>query len=201
MPDLVVIGHVTCDVIDGNERLGGAASYVSLTAARLGMSVTTVTAAPASFSLLGELSREPRISVERQDSAAVTRFALDYSGPLRRMRLLEQASVITRPKATAQFVYLAPVIGEVPYAALAWFPGSAVVIGLQGWMRDAAPDGSMRPIDPPEARLLSSASAVCFSEHDHPEPERLAAALAKYVPVVVVTRGMRGATLYDVGGV
>ncbi len=199
MLDLVVLGNVTHDVIDGSDRLGGAVSYVSLAATRLGMNAGLVTAAPPGFALMEPLRHVIGLDVEQQDAPTATSFALDYSGPVRRVRLLERGAGIAKPTSTAPFVFLGPVMGEVPLEALTWFRGSRIVIGLQGWMRDADADGFVIPSEPPSPGLLSSATAVIFSEHDHPRADAIATALAAHVPIVVVTRAEKGATLFDAG--
>jgi sugar/nucleoside kinase (ribokinase family) len=47
--------------------------------------------------------------------------------------------------------------------------------------------------------VLAKAHAIVFSEHDHPNAEALARHIASRVPIVVLTRGARGATLFDRG--
>jgi hypothetical protein len=199
MIDLAVLGNVTHDVIDGSARLGGSVSYVSMAAARLGMRVGLVTAAPAGFSLMEPLRHVAGMTVPRQDAAAATSFALDYSGPVRRVRLLERGTMLARPALAAPFVFLGPVMGEVPLEALRWFPASRLVIGLQGFLRATDAEGYVIATEPPPAPVFASASAVVFSELDHPAADDLAAALAAHVPIVVVTRAERGATLFDAG--
>ena len=199
MFDLAVLGNVTHDVIEGSDRLCGAVSYVSLAATRLGMTASLVTAAPADFDLMEPLRRVPGLAVEQQPADAATSFTLDYSGPVRRVRLLERGSMIVRPVSSAPFVFLGPVMGEVPIEALGWFPGSRIVVGLQGWMRATDAEGYVTAAEPPPPEVLAAATAVVFSEHDHPRADELARALATRVPIVVVTRAAQGATLFDGG--
>ena len=199
MVDFAVLGNVTHDVIDGSDRLGGAVTYVSLAASRLGMTTGLVTAAPLDFPLMAALHEVPTLTIEHQPASTATSFTLDYSGPVRRVRLLHRGSPIVKPTASAPWVFLGPVIGEVPVHALDWFRGSRIVIGLQGWMRAPGADGYVVAAEPPSLDLLASATAVIYSEHDHPRPDELAAELASRVPIVVVTRAERGATLFDAG--
>ena len=75
---------------------------------------------------------------------------------------------------------------------------------LSSWMSSSLSDSSGKGIDADaiisSAYGFASATAVCFSEHDHPRSEELAVNLARHVPIVVVTRGSQGATLYDASG-
>ena len=59
MVDLLVVGHVTRDEVDGGVRLGGAGSYAALAAACLGYETALVTVAPPDDPLLEPLRRAP----------------------------------------------------------------------------------------------------------------------------------------------
>src|SRR6185295_1300946 len=90
--DLLVIGHVTRDEVDGGLRLGGAASYAALAAARLGYETALVTVAPPDDPLLEPLRRAPRLNVHCVASDVMTTFALDYAGAQRRLWLRRRAT-------------------------------------------------------------------------------------------------------------
>jgi sugar/nucleoside kinase (ribokinase family) len=205
MPDFVIAGHVTRDLIVRDdsapeERLGGAASYCSQTAARLGVDVELVTTAPADFGLLDDVRNDPHITVREQVSTSVTTFGLDYRAGVRTVRLLERAPSVTKPTlGPTRLAYLGPVIGELSEEAFDWFPGAQLTVGLQGFMRETDANGLIRAKEPPALEVLAKAHTVVFSEHDHPKAEALARHIASRVPVVVLTRGARGATLFDHG--
>src|SRR4051794_28826758 len=57
LPELLVLGHVTCDNLVGGttSRLGGAAAFAARAAAHLGVRTAVVTAAPKTFTLLAPL--------------------------------------------------------------------------------------------------------------------------------------------------
>src|SRR5688500_14607016 len=94
-PDLLVLGHVTRDEIGGQVRPGGAAAFAARAAAALGLRTALVTAAPPHDPLLGELRALDGVSLHVRPSPAITTFALDYSGPTRRLRLLAVAPPLT----------------------------------------------------------------------------------------------------------
>lgn len=204
-PELVVVGHVTRDLIGGEERLGGAASFAAMTAAALGIRTGLVTTAPEGFRLLAPLAEHPCIALARQDSATVTTFELDYSGPTRAVFLRERAPSIVAASVPEAFrdatvVYLGPVIGECGGELAGVFTKARVAVGLQGWLRGVEPTGRVVPALLAEARdPPANLHVACFSELDHPDAEELARELARRVDFVALTRGARGATVYERG--
>src|SRR6185503_13184471 len=71
MPRLLAVGHVTFDLREGREVLGGSVSYAALTAQRLGWTAGVLTAAGADFDPAREL---PGVEVFVSPSSATTRF-------------------------------------------------------------------------------------------------------------------------------
>ena len=205
-PELVVLGHVTRDLITGHESLGGAAAFAARAASCFGVRTGVVTAAPPDFELLRELTRDPNVEVRRARAEQVTTFALDYSGPVRSVRLLHRAPPLAPADLPAAWrapslAYVAPVCGECPRRLVTRLAARALVVGAQGWLRGFARDGRVVPRIRAEAlRLPSGILALVFSELDHPAAEALAVGFARQVPVVALTRGGAGATLL-VGGV
>lgn len=195
--DLLVVGHVTRDLIGGRERLGGAAAYAARAASEQGLVVDLVTSAPSDFALLDPLLADPRVRPTILPASEPTTMALTYAGGTRTIHLRGRAPDIdVLPESTSPVVYLAPVAGEVPPSLARALAPRRVVVGLQGWMRRFGPDGVVLPADPPP---LEGVHAVVFSELDHPDAEAIAARLARDLPVVALTRGARGATLYADG--
>lgn len=202
---IVVVGHAARDVIlrrdapPSSPVLGGAVSYIGLAAAALGATVDIVTVAPEHEALLAPLDSDARITVTRSSAAPLTSFALDYTGKNRVVRLTHRAPTIDdvpERLRSASVAILAPVAAELPPASLGWFPNAQLTVGLQGFMRSARADGSLVAVEPPSMR---GANAVCLSDGDHPQAEMIARKLAAEVPIVVLTRGARGASLFHDG--
>ena len=192
--DLLVVGHVTRDLVAGEERLGGAASYAALAAASRGLIVELVTVGPSHWTLLAPILTHPNIRATVLPADVPTTFRLVYESGARSVFRHALAPSIDVPGTTCPVVYLAPVAGEIaPDAALRFGRDAFVVAGLQGWMRAVDEAGRVRAIDPPQ---LHGIHAAILSEHDHPRADALAAELARGIAVVVVTRGARGATVY-----
>jgi 1D-myo-inositol 3-kinase len=210
VPQLLVVGHVTRDELATGAQLGGAASYAARAAARLGVDVALVTVAPPEDPLLEALRTTPGLRLHCLASDVMTTFALAYAGGRRSLRLRQRARRIDPgdiPSAwrDAPVAYLGPVAGECggTLCAGARFVGA----GLQGWLRRAAPDGTVEPALAPDALRPPPLGAAIVSELDHPDAGAIAARFAAAGATVAITRGARGATVlagdqrFDVGAV
>lgn len=204
-PRLVTAGHVTRDVIRGKHYLGGAAAFAARMANALEVPNGLVTVAPGDFEFLPELSALGHCELHRQDANSATVFELNYSGPTRTLRVREQApdvdpDDIPEPFLHTPLLYLAPVINECSRALAERFENAWVTVGLQGWLRRLDATGTVCPSLRKRAlRPPSNCRLVCFSELDHPRAADLAERLADLVPLVALTRGARGASIYADG--
>lgn len=200
MIDYLVIGHICADLQpDGTTQLGGTALFAALTAYHLGLRVGIMTACAPDF----DLSALPAdVAIIRQPSAATTLFENRYHATGRTQLLHARAASIdltALPDAwrSAPIVHLAPIIAEVPPAAAQRFPGSHVGVTPQGWLRSV---GAARLVLQSPAALLDqhwrNVQTVVLSEEDIRGDEALVVALAERVPVVVLTRAERGATVF-----
>jgi 1D-myo-inositol 3-kinase len=200
-PELLVLGHVTCDDFGGELRLGGAATYAARAAVVLGIETALVTVAPPGSPLLAPLEGMAGLSLHVSPSEAMTTFAVDYRGPRRRLVLRATA----RPLSLADIppgwrsprvVYAGTVFGECDRALVDAFAGAHVIVALQGWLRRRAPSGAIEPALSPEALdPPASLRSVVLSEEDHPAAEDIAARFGARGIFVALTRGRRGATL------
>jgi 1D-myo-inositol 3-kinase len=207
-PHLLVLGHVTRDEVGGGVRLGGAASYAALAAARLGVETALVTVGPPDDPLLAPLRAEPRLAIHCVPSPVMTTFALEYEGAKRRLSLRRAApplradDVPPRWRAAA-VTYVGPVAGECDRALLGALDARFVAAGLQGWLRrargDGAQAGAIEPALSPEALQPPRLDAAILSEEDHPDAESVAARFAAAGALVAITRGARGATILEAG--
>jgi len=199
--ELAVVGHVTRDLLDNGERVGGAAAYGALAAAALGVDAVLVTSAPDDPSLLGALSH-PRIRLVRQPSALATTFELSYAGPRRRLWVRAQAeplSLSTLRAALAPVMYVGPVVGEVNPEHLSELTGVRLVLGVQGWLRTRGEDGEVQSAEPSALWRLPEHADLVLSEEDHADADLFARALSTATRSVLVTRGARGVTCFSAG--
>lgn len=203
MGRLLCVGHVALDRREGADVLGGAVSYASLAAMRLGWSAAIATSAGPDF----DLSLLPRMPVFAGSSAATTRFRNDYGGDgSRSQTLLARAddvdlSLVPDSWRAPDALLLAPIIGEIPPGAARSFEASAVGAIAQGWLRQVDVDGRVSPKAwrDPEADL-AGVHVLFLSESDGPDADASARELLRFVPMVAVTRGWHGLSLFTRGG-
>jgi sugar/nucleoside kinase (ribokinase family) len=200
-PDYLAIGHVSRDLTPEGQRLGGSVAYAALTSRALGLRAAVVTACSRDLSL-APLEGEG-IALHCIPSEATTTFVLESTPAGRRLHLQGRAAPLKWediPKGwqRASIVHLAPIAGELPADLAARFPGRFVGVTPQGWLRAWEADGLVRPATAwPEAETaLSHAAAAVLSLEDLGGDESRIPALAARVPVLVVTRGAAGATVY-----
>jgi sugar/nucleoside kinase (ribokinase family) len=93
---------------------------------------------------------------------------------------------------------LSPVVFEIPPGAAQAFDAGTVGAVAQGWLRRLEDDGTVAErtwIEP--WRDLAGVHVLFLSEHDRAGGVEGARELLECVPVVVVTRGVKGAVLLD----
>jgi sugar/nucleoside kinase (ribokinase family) len=209
VPELLVLGHVTRDELDGGgARLGGAASYAASAAAVLGVETALCTVAPPDDPLLAPLVTTPRLRVHCAPAEAMTTFALGYAGGRRSLALARRARSLAPDDVPAAWrdapvAYVGPVAGECDRALVESLRSRFVGAGLQGWLRRAgaaaAWSGPIEPALAPEALAPPPVQLAVLSELDHPDAGAIAARFAAAGAVVAITRGARGATLLPPG--
>lgn len=196
--DYLVIGHVTQDLVSGSARLGGTATYASLTAIALGMRVGVVTACGPETSL-EVLSSAEVISLPSKRS---TTFENIYTEVGRKQILHHQADKISFDKVPenwrrAPILHLGPVAQEV----LSLIPDTLVpsFLGLtpQGWMRTWDQSGRVTKTTwKSNQQALASAGAVVISIEDVNGDEEQVEFLAQHTRILAVTEGASGVRLY-----
>lgn len=201
VPDYVVVGHLARDLTPGGARLGGTAAYAALAAHRLGCRVGIVTSHGPDLDPRGPLEGIPMKVVE---AGASTTFENIYEAGGRRQLVRDVATPLTLddiPEAwkRAPVLHLAPILGEVAPELLGQLDGVAIRgITPQGWMRRVDPQGRVRPWSGGPAPR--GGHVVIFSEEDVAGAEDEAVGrFGDGAPIVVVTRGPAGATLYHRG--
>lgn len=195
----LVIGHICADLQpDGSTRLGGTALFAALAAHRLGLRVAIVTACAADL----DLSALPaEVQVLRQPSPATTIFENRYQAEGRTQLVHARAAPIDVAQipaawASAPVVHLAPILHDVAPVAARRFPSALAGVTPQGVLRDVRPDRLVTT--DPDALLRqdwAGVRVVVLSEEDVQGNERPVEALARQVPLVVLTRAERGATV------
>ena len=200
IPDYVVVGHVTKDVVPGGFVAGGTVTYAGLTAWRLGARVGILTSAAPDFDL--RQTFPPEVEVVVVPSARTTTFENIYQGHHRRQYLRAVASVIGAEDVPpswrgAPIVHFGPLAREFTPALFSTFSG-AKLRGLtpQGFLRRWDSTGLVSRIEPPTLNgYLSELDVVVLSEEDVGGDWEILDQYAAEARLLVVTRGPEGAVL------
>jgi sugar/nucleoside kinase (ribokinase family) len=165
--------------------------------------VYTATTPELDLSPLLELAEGVR--VVRRPAPADTGFCNCYDGGRRQQLLFSRATPLVPegvPPAWKQapLVLLGPVAQEVSPSWAQQFPRAIVAACLQGWLRawDEEQRVHFTPWEEAES-WLSLLAAAFLSEEDIQGEGALAEQYAARCPLLVLTQGARGATLYRQG--
>ncbi len=203
--DYLAIGQICADLQpDGTTRLGGTALFAALTAHALGLQVGVVTACADDL----DLSTLPAdLAVLRQSSPRTTIFENRYTAEGRTQLLHGQATPIDLGAIPggwrdAPIVHLAPIMQDVPVGIelKAYFPGAVVGATPQGWLRHVHRSGLVTTTPALLLEIpLPDVDVVILSEEDIQGEEALVQQLSQRIPMVVLTRAERGATVMYAG--
>jgi sugar/nucleoside kinase (ribokinase family) len=199
--DLLVVGHVTEDLLDGRGALGGAATYAALTARNLGARVGVLTSAGWEPDLVDVLKG---IHVARVSAEVTTYFRNRYTNAHREQVIVALAEPlrpehVLPPWRAAPVVLLAPVAREVDPSLAAVFPDALLAVSPQGWMRAWDRKGRVRQVPWQLAeQVLPLVSACVVSEPDVPD-RKLLERYAGLARLLVVTLAEKGARVYQAG--
>jgi sugar/nucleoside kinase (ribokinase family) len=213
--DLLIVGGLTIDVLEGREVPGGAARYATEAAVAAGLRIALHTVAgpePVVQAELARLGERATVIVH----SALTSIVFEHHGPHddRRLRLRSETDPIRVPDLErlppARAVLFAPVAGEVTIDAIRAIAAPLRAAGLQGWLRQTDADGwvSRVPLSTMEettAAALRSLDVLLASVDELRGDDGLAAvgrlrAWAGAGPELVVTAGAAGAWADDGGG-
>lgn len=200
--DFLVIGHVTLDLLpDGSAIVGGTATYAALTAKGLGCKTGLITSAGPEFNFEKAV---PGVQVHCIPAPRTTTFENIYDAKgTRKQRVRAVAhpiEIVDLPPdwATPAVVLFGPLVNEISLGVIQHFPHALTGVTPQGWMRAWDEDGHVHAIQWVGAEtILSQVDVLMFSEEDAACDEIQIQAYTKLARLAVVTRGARGATVYQ----
>ena len=201
IPDFLVVGHLTRDEqSDGSFTLGGAATFAAIAARNLGYRVGILTCAAENFPQAALLHD---IEIVRLPSETTTTFQNIYSQGKRKQFVRDIAPSISASDVPAEWraakiVLLGPVADELDVDIVRAFADETLVAASpQGWMRQWDESGRVKPRAWIHAHeILPHVNALILSEEDlGGYSERLSSYIA-LAPMVVLTRGDQGCTIY-----
>lgn len=204
-PDLLLIGHVTRDLIgetaESGSRLGGTVSFAASTALRMGRAPTIITRAAGEHDLDELPESVQRIVLE---SLTTTTFANVYTPQGRHQHVYTPADSISaadiHPAMRApNIVLLGPVANEIATDVPAIFSDETLVAAVpQGWMRRWDETGRVYHM-PWEnaAEVLPWVDVLIASIEDIDYDLNRLNALFEWVPLIVMTEYRDGSTIYQ----
>jgi 1D-myo-inositol 3-kinase len=202
VPDYLVIGHATQDVVSGGGyRLGGTVTYSAKTASRLGLHVGVLTSTSSDT----DLAALDDVDLERVDAEQSTVFENIYTLSGRTQYLRSVATTLNpadMPGTWRQvpIVHLGPIAQEVNPLFVSQFPKALVGITPQGWLRRWDEHGQVYPMALRQAEMiLGSVGCVVLSLEDLGGSEELLRQYINLSHLLVQTRGVDGATVYYQG--
>ncbi len=168
--DYLIIGHLTRDLTPDGPRLGGTASYASLTARALGLRVGILTACEDCLST--PVLEQAGIRVVGTRASETTTFE-NIQTPNGRIQYVHKIaptidlSMVPEPWLNTPIVHLGPIAREVDPMLVRAFPSAFVGLTPQGWMRSWDKDGRVFFSEWPESSfVLQHADAAVLSIED-----------------------------------
>jgi sugar/nucleoside kinase (ribokinase family) len=204
IPDYLVIGAITKDLVPGGYTVGGTVTYAAVTAHRLGQRVGVVTSAAPDLLVPPMLDG---VEVVRVAAQATTTFRNIYVNGRRQQYVNALANPIRPddvPPAWRQvpMVHLGPLVREIDESLVHHFPTSRVIATPQGWFRSWDETGYVTLGDWSGAeRLLPHLTALVLSDEDVSGDPACIQRFAAMTRTLVVTQGAHGATVYHQGEV
>lgn len=201
--DVLLVGHMTVDLVAAGRMLGGTVSYAAPTYAAFGRRVGILTSAASDEPLLKLLQAYGEV-VSLPSKHSLT-YENVYSESGRQQFVRATASPIACdgvPDAwrSAPYVHLGPLAGEInPLEMARGFPNATIMLTLQGMLRRWGADGLVkfrRWYDEEALRLID---IVVHSEEDVHQFPQLTEEIRRICQHVVVTKGRKGGTYYNAG--
>lgn len=198
--DVLLIGHMTVDLVAEGRMLGGTVSYAAPTYSAFGRRVGILTSAASDEPLLERLwAHGDVVALPSEHSLTYENL---YSESGRQQFVRATASPLTFddvPNAwkAAPGVHLGPLAAEInPLEMARGFPNATIMLTLQGMLRRWDADGLVkfrRWFDEDALRLID---IVVYSEEDVNQFPQLTEEIRRICKHVVVTNGRNGGTYH-----
>ena len=201
-PELVAIGHVTWDVLAGDDARepGGAVAFASATAKSLGVRAAIVTSCAGDYPI--EDIVDDSDGAVRVPSADTSTFENRYDERGDRVQVLHRRggdiseADVPNGWRSPEMLFVGPLTQELPVDCLKWFSARVSCVVPQGWLRSwAEPLPSEVEVSKSPPVGMSCGWDICVVSESEVEPRTLDAWRAKS-DNLVVTKGRDGAELY-----
>lgn len=201
--DVLLVGHMTVDLVTAGRMLGGTVSYAAPSYAAFGHRVGILTSAASDEPLLKYLQAHGEVVALPSEHSLTYENVYSESG--RQQFVRATASPITYHDVPnewkiAPYVHLGPLAAEIdPLTMARGFPDSMIMLTLQGMLRRWDADGLVKFRRWFDEEALSLISIVVYSEEDVHQFPQLTDEIRQICQHVVVTKGRKGGTYYHAG--
>ncbi|WP_165422816.1 PfkB family carbohydrate kinase [Ktedonosporobacter rubrisoli] len=216
IPDFLAIGHVTRDLhADGSFSVGGAVTFATCCASRLGLSAGMVTSADPEIALqLPNLL--PDVALAVRPSQSTTTYANRYSNGVRERFCLVQSeplSIVDIPQQwfSAPIVLFGVQAQEIGADIILRYPRQPATLLAaipQGWLGSPDATGYVQPrlwqeiervLPALDVLIVSREDLLPFSRDAQEGSAGLLSRWSQLVPCLIATDGSHGATLFQHG--
>ncbi len=202
--DVLLVGHMTVDLVPGGRMLGGTVAYAAPTYAAFGQRVGILTSAAYNETLLEHLLPFGKlVSLPAQNSLTYENV---YSAKGRQQFVRATAQKLSAGDVPsgwkdAPYVHLGPLAVEIdPLDFACAFPAATKMLTLQGLLRRWEADGLVRFRPWFDEEALRLIDIVVYSEEDVQQYPQLTEKARRVCKHLIVTNGRAGGTYYHAGG-
>ena len=203
--DVLLIGHITVDLLPRGRMLGGTVAYAAPVYAAFGHRVGVLTSAAYNEDLLGQLLPYGEVvSLPAENSLTYENV---YSESGRQQFVRATAAPLSYAHipvgwTDAPYLHMGPLAAEIDPRELARsFPQATKMLTLQGMLRRWDVDGMVKFQPWFDEAALRSIDIIVYSEEDIRLYPQLTDDLRRICKHVVVTNGRDGGSHYHDGGV
>ena len=198
-PDVLCIGFMCHDLLNGKNILGGTASYSSIMLSHLGMKTALLTSVGRDFEFYDTVNSYG-IDICNVGSEYTTVFQNIYNEQARVQHIFNRATTLL-PRhlpedwKTTAIVKFCLIADELDYSFLEMFPNALVAATIQGWLRIWDENGKIgtKVID---WSILKNVDIVFMSNEDILGYEYAIDKIAEQVDILVVTHGEDPTIIY-----
>lgn len=201
--DILLIGHLTVDLVPGGRMLGGTIAYAAPTYAAFGHNVGILTSAAFGEPLLGQLLPYAELSLRPAENSLTYENVYSDSGRTQFVRATAnflRYGDVPVGWTCAPYVHLGPLAAELdPREMAERFPNATIMLTPQGMMRDWGDDGKVKLRRWFDERALEKTDIIVYSEEDVSQYPRFTEAARRVCKHLVVTKGRNGGAYYHGG--
>ena len=201
--DVLVIGHLTADLVPGGTMLGGTVSYAAPTFAAFGHKVGILTSAAYNESLIQHLLPFAKLMLLPAATSLTYENVYSDSGRQQYVRATARPIAVGHVPigwSKARYVHLGPLAAEIdPLEMARHFRDATVMLTLQGMMRRWDDDGLVKYQRWFDADTFKLIDIVVYSQEDIQGYPQLTDEIRQVCKHLIVTNGSAGGTYYHAG--